>query len=146
MSAAKLQVDTNVEQVQASVGARLKATQEEIARSKETLRQRAVQVAQEEAPVRSGAFQKSIVAKGPVDETKISSEHPKAKYIIKGTNPSRGLYIKKIRKRLTPRSGRRDIGWHPGTPPHPVFRKAIKRLPPIVVELFRLIALALRRG
>ena len=133
-----VRIESDIESAYDRISRLLKQYEDRIEEAKDEVRDRALEITKDEAPVLTGKFRESIVADGTADEVTIHSTHPKAKQIIAGTRPSPGLYIKEAKgvgKRLTKRSGRKDIGMHPGTPPHPVFEKAYERILPMVREL-----------
>lgn len=133
-------IESNVDKFVKTANELLREIEQRIRELKKSVRTTAVEIAKEEAPVYTGEFRESIVSIGSDDEPEIVSAHPKAEQIIRGTQPSEGLYIKAskgVGKRLTKASGRKKIGMHPGTPPHPVFERAYERLRERVMEVFR---------
>jgi len=141
----RIEIIDNYDEFEREVEEKIEGMEEQLQYSQEELWQMAVEHLREEAPVRTGEFRESLVAEAlGAMEWWLHSEHPKARMIIEGTRASPGLYIKKekknVGKRLTWRSGRRDIGMHPGTPPHPVFRRTFNWLLQVIRRLLDRIA------
>ena len=141
----EIRIEDNFDEFERTVDEEIEGMQEQLQYSQEELWQMALEHLKEEAPVRTGEFRESLVAEAlGATEWWLHSEHPKARMIIEGTKSSPGLYIKKekknVGKRLTRRSGRKDIGMHPGTPPHPIFRRTYNWLLWVIRRLLDRIA------
>lgn len=127
-----MSIQTNADLIVEDIQRRFAAIHADIREQSAIVRVSALEAVQDQCPVYTGEFRNSIIAEGPNEETHIVSTHQKARQIIEGTQPSPGLWIKWDKKfigrRLTPRSGRKDIGMHPGTPKHPVFDEALPEI------------------
>jgi len=122
-----IEVDTNLDEVIIQLREDIGRVQRLSRQYVPTFAQRAVELAQEEAPKRrTGTLASSIRTLGNSYEMVVKPTVHYATYVITGTSPSPGRYVPAIGKRLV--SGKRKIGIHPGMKPNPFMNRALERL------------------